>query len=63
MTINEGFLSNAKKIAKTKPQQSEVKVPIIKRENFEYHVDIKYGPEKEKVPENRTKRKTDKKFP
>jgi hypothetical protein len=48
MIIYEGFIENAKKIAETNPQNSEVRVPIIKRENFEYHVDIKYGPEKEK---------------
>ena len=38
MIIDEGFLSNAKKISETQPQQSEVKVPVIKRENWEYKV-------------------------
>ena len=42
MIIDEGFLSNAKKISETQPQQSEVKVPEIRRENFEYHVKITY---------------------
>ena len=52
MIIDEGFLSNAKKIAETKPQQSEVKAPVIKRENYEYHIkitfddDIEYSIEK-----------------
>ena len=42
MIIDEGFLSNAKKIASTQPQQNEVRVPEIRRENFEYHIEIKY---------------------
>ena len=40
MIIDEGFLSNAKKIAETQPQQSEVKIPEIRRENWEYHITI-----------------------
>ena len=37
MIIDEGFLSNAKKIAATQ-SNSEVKAPVIKKENYEYHV-------------------------
>ena len=37
MIIDEGFLSNAKKIASTQ-SNSEVKAPVIKKENYEYHV-------------------------
>ena len=37
MIIDEGFLSNAKKIASTQ-SKSEVKAPVIKKENYEYHV-------------------------
>ena len=48
MIIDEGFLSNAKKIAETKPQQSEVKAPVIKKENYEYHMEIDF-PDKENV--------------
>ena len=40
MIIDEGFIENAKKIAETQPQQSEVKVPEIRRENFGYHITI-----------------------
>jgi hypothetical protein len=40
MIIDESFISNAKKIAETQPQKNEVKVPEIRRENFEYHVYI-----------------------
>lgn len=40
MIIDECFISNAKKIAETQPQHSEVKVPEIKRENYEYQVKI-----------------------
>ena len=40
MIINEGFLSNAKKIA-SQPQNTEVKVPVIRKENYEYNVNIK----------------------
>jgi hypothetical protein len=42
MIIDEGFLSNAKKIASTQPQQSEVRAPVIKRENYEYHIEITF---------------------
>ena len=35
MIINEGFLSNAKKIA-SQPQNTEVKVPVIRKENICY---------------------------
>ena len=40
MIIDESFISNAKKIAETQPQHSEVKAPKIKRENWEHHVYI-----------------------
>ena len=42
MIIDEGFLDNAKKIAAENPQSnSKVKAPVIRRENFEYHIEIK----------------------
>jgi hypothetical protein len=40
MIIDEGFLSNAKKISAEYPHKREVKVPEIKRENYEYQVTI-----------------------
>ena len=40
MIIDEGFLSNAKKIAATQPQNTEVKAPVIRRENWEYNIKI-----------------------
>ena len=41
MIINEGFLSNAKKIASTQ-SKNEVNVPVIRRENWEYKISIWY---------------------
>ena len=40
MLIYEGFLENAKKIASTQPRNSEVNVPVIKKENWEYNITI-----------------------
>ena len=37
MIIDEGFLSNAKKIASTQ-SKSEVKAPVIRRENFDFNI-------------------------
>ena len=46
MFIDEGFLKNAKKIASTQPQNSEAKVPAIRRENFDCHIEISVTPYK-----------------
>ena len=52
MIIDEGFLSNAKKISETQPQQSEVKVPVIKRENWEYKVLLEVSENNDKKPDD-----------
>ena len=44
MIIDEGFLSNAKKIASTQTQNSEANVPVIRRENWEYIIEIILSP-------------------
>ena len=57
MIIDEGFLSNAKKIASTQPQNTEVRVPEIKRENWEHKVTFYFEPEyKEETTERTVKR-------
>lgn len=50
MFIDEGFLNNAKKIA-SQPQNSEVKVPVIRRENYGYHVSFGLGDIENKTKE------------
>jgi hypothetical protein len=42
MIINEGFLDNAKKIASNGNKNNGIKVPEIRRENYEYHIDISF---------------------
>ena len=44
MIIDEGFLSNAKNIASTQTQNSEANVPVIRRENWEYIIEIILSP-------------------